>query len=698
MNWDTVLTLLRHELRMLARDRRTILLSVALPLLTMPLILYSVNFINRRRERTLNDTVYRYVVTGTEAARARALIEEGRRRLADEPPPAGAPRRIFKHQEVQAPDPAAALRARDIHFYVEALSGAEADAQPARKAPPKPSERGSDTHVDLARKPERLQSVPLLRICYQGNRDASQAGQRRMTDLLLLTRRADQAHLLEARGFPFPAARVVQIEESSLATPGQVTGAFLGRLLTVLLLTFLLSGGSVVAMDIIAGEKERGSLETLLTTAAQRIEIVAAKQLAIVSVALFITVVQVANLLVYLMFNVIELPRETVIEVPPAAILLLLLLFIPMAATIASGLLMLSAYAKTYKEAQLYFFPVYLVSLAPALASTLPGVDLRSAIAFVPLANVSVAVREIMVGKYDWPMLAVTFAVMASTAVALMRSSARMLSRERLITASDADAADFAGGPALFPRHVLRWYGVMAAVLFGAAANFPQLATFRRQLLFNEVVIFLAAPLLMIYRYRLDVRAALALRPVRPAVWLAVALLIPTGNLVGLSVFRLANYVVPVPKEALEQFGRSLLPPDIPLWQLFIFLSVLPGICEEIGFRGTLLYGLRKRFRPATLALVVGLIFGLFHVALFRIAPTAFLGVILTAVALLTGSIFPGMLFHAGNNALGVWAAHQGWALGDLDTRAYVCAAVIFALALYIIYRNRTPYPELRAG
>jgi sodium transport system permease protein len=696
VNWDTVLVLLRHELRMLARDRRTILLSVGLPLLTMPLIFYSTKYITETRERLLDQTVYRYVVTGTEAARARALIEEGRRRVATEPTSGGRPRRRFMTEEVQAPDPAAALRARRIHFYVEALSGAEADAEPARKPPPKRGESEPDDRVDLVRRPERLQGVPLIRICYQGNRDASQAGQRRMTDLLLVTRRAEQAHLLEARGLPVPAARVVQIEESSLATPGQVTGSFLGRLLTPFLLTLLLSGGAVVAMDSIAGEKERGSLETLLTTAARRIEIVAAKQLAILAVALFITVVQVANLLVYLTFNVIELPADTVIDVPPVAILTLFVLLIPVAAAVASGLLMLSAYAKTYKEAQLYFFPVYFVSLAPALASMLPGVDLRSAIAFVPLANVSVAVHEIMVGKYDWPMLGVTFVVMAATAVWMMRSSARMLSQERLITASDADAADLAGGPALFPRHVLLWYGVMAAVLIGAATSFPQLASFRRQLLFNEIVIFLAAPLLMIRRYRLDARAALALRPVRPAVWLAVALLIPSGNLVGLAVFRLANYVVPVPREALEQFGRNILPADIPLWQLFVFVSVLPGICEEIGFRGTLLYGLRRRFRPPVLALVVGLIFGLFHVALFRIAPTAFIGVVLTTVALLTGSIFPGMVAHAGNNALGLWAAREGWALASLDARTYVCATVVFAAALYIIYRNRTPYPELK--
>jgi membrane protease YdiL (CAAX protease family) len=146
----------------------------------------------------------------------------------------------------------------------------------------------------------------------------------------------------------------------------------------------------------------------------------------------------------------------------------------------------------------------------------------------------------------------------------------------------------------------------------------------------------------------------------------------------------------------LEQFSRSILPSEVPLWQLFFFLSVLPAVCEEIGFRGTLLYGLRHRFRPAALALAVGAVFGLFHVALFRIIPTGFLGVVLTAIALLTGSIFPGMVIHAGSNAFGLWAGLHEFPLARLDWWVYAAAGIAFILSFYIVYRNRTPYPGLR--
>jgi sodium transport system permease protein len=703
MNWQTVRVLFSHELRMLLRDRRTILVAVVLPLVIYPIIFYATKSTAERRERNLAATVYKYAVTGSQAEQVRAWIRRGTESLAREAPASkGGSGNLadFKSQEITTQDPAAGLKAGDIHFYLEGLSGPEADALPRKKEEPKPEASGETSKSSAPEAaipaPKRLPGVPMIRICFQGDRDDSQAGSSKMRDLLDRVQRLERDELLMARGFQIHPDQIMTTADTNVASAAQVTGSYIGRFLTLFLLTFLLSAGSIAAMDSIAGEKERGSLETLLTTAARRGEIVAAKQMLIMTVALLVTVIQIANLLAYVTFKLIKLPADWAIEAPPATILTLLLLFVPLAAFVASILLMISAYAKSYKEAQLYFFPVYLVSMIPAVAGVLPGVSLRSAIVLVPVANVSVAVREIMVGKFDWPMLAVVFAVMTLAACWAVRASAKMLSNESLITVSEVDMADWAGGSALFPRHVLRWYAVMAVVLFAVALNVPQLSTFRAQVLFNELVIFLGAALLMIRKYRLNLREALALRPVRPLVWLGVALAVPSGLVVAMGVFRLANLVFPVPERMLEQFSRDIMPKEVPFWQLILYIAVLPALCEEIAFRGTLLYGLRRKLRPIALVLTVGLIFGFFHIALFRILPTAFLGVILTTMALLTGSIFPGMVMHAGNNALSLWLGVSGHPLGNLTWPLYLAGAAVFSLAFYIIYRQRTPYPDLR--
>jgi sodium transport system permease protein len=718
VNWRTVRVLWAHELRMLLRDRRTVVVAIVLPLLVMPLMFFASRTMNEKRKHALEGTLYQYAVTGAEADGVRALVAAGREAVAaapaePAPAPGGGPApaagasgdpiaalRLFRSEETRVEDPAAALAAKTIHFYIEGLSPAEADALPPEPDPDKEDEEkqpdDKEKRTSILADPVRLPGVPVARIVFQADRDSSSAGRARMRDLLAEGRRALRDRMLRDRGLGADPAAVFAVEETSLATPAQVTGSWVGRFLTLFLMMFMLTGGSVVAMDIVAGEKERGSLETLLTTAAGRNEIVAAKQCTILTVGAAITLIQAANILAYMTFRLIPMPEDFVLEAPPRTVVTLLLLFLPVAALVASVLLTISAYAKTYKEAQLYFFPVYLLSLVPPLVAVLPGVSLRSIIALVPVANVSVAVREIMVGRFDWPMIGVVFLATLATAVVAVRQSAKLLSNERLITASDTDAADIEGGPALFPRHVLRWYGIMAVLMLAVALNVPALQSFRRQLLFNELAIFILFPILMIRRYRLDPRRALALRLPHPLAWLAVLVIIPCGLLTGTGVFRLANFVIPVPREMLEQFSREILPKGIPFWQIVLGASVLPGICEEIAFRGTLLHGLRRRFRPVTLALVIGLIFGLFHVSLFRIAPTGFLGVVLTGVALLTGSIFPGMVAHAGNNALALWLGSTGHSVSGLDWWAYVLGAIGLAVGFAILYRVRTPYPELR--
>lgn len=340
----------------------------------------------------------------------------------------------------------------------------------------------------------------------------------------------------------------------------------------------------------------------------------------------------------------------------------------------------------------MYFFPVYIVSLIPALAAVMPGISLRSAIAFVPLANVSVAAREIMMGRPDVLMILVTLGVMISTAAYLMRASTRMLTREDLIIPAHIEAAEFFGGPRLFHKRVLRWFALMWVVTFAVATNVPALASFQRQLVFNELVVMLGAVLLMLWTYRLNPVEALSLKKVKPAVWLGVLFSIPSGYVTALGVFRAVNVIIPAPQQLLERFSEDVIPKGMPAWQLILYIAVLPAICEELAFRGILLSGLRRKLRPAALVVGIGLIFGFFHVTLYRIAPTAALGMILTAIALMTGSVFPGMLLHAGNNALGVLGGN--WFNPDtLLWSHFAAAAAIFALSLWIIYRNRTPLP-----
>jgi sodium transport system permease protein len=730
-------TLFRYELKMLLRDKRTIFFSVVLPLILLPGLFLIMRFTERQAEERRESRTYEYAVVGPDAELARELIAAARALPGDtaEAEPMVEVALADAVVEVDPADPDSALAAGEIDFVVEGL-GAEAaralrDSLAGTEAghgggegtergthggaqEPSPGSGGGesgeadepgravdDEEVEAALSPEVETAVepavPLIRLRFRGDSDESETGAARMRDRLQELREHRRNAAYRVAGLPVDPEAVASVELEEAATAERASGAQLALWLTPLLVMLMLSGGSVVAADAISGEKERGTLETLLTTSVRRREIVNAKQLMIIVVGVAITLINISELALFLGLGLFELPERFVISMSPTAVVLLLLLFLPLTVLISSVLLMLSGYAKSYKEYQIYFFPVLVIFLLPSAAALLPGLELASVVSIVPLANIAVAVREVLVGEYDWPFLALTFLSTVALAAWLARLTERTLSTEKLITAAELDEADLVGGPALFPRRVLRWFAVLWVVFFLSSLWFVGELEIRGQVTFNVIGLFGGASLLMLWRYRLDPRKALALRMPRPAVWLAVLLGAPSAFITGIGIGQISQYVLPVSDEMLEAFGQFMLPEALPLWQVVLFLAIVPGVFEEIAFRGVLLHGLRRRFRPVVLAIVVGAIFGFFHVDLYRFVPVTYLGFLLAGVTLLTGSIYPAILWHALNNAVALVPAHLGWLDGvdQIPVWLYPVGVAGLLAAFALVWFNRTPYPGL---
>jgi sodium transport system permease protein len=681
LDLTTVGTLYRTELRMALRDKRTVFFSLVLPLALMPLMMFSSVWVQKKRAGELAAMTHTYAVTGPEAKAARGWIATAlarSRAATSAATPTALPPRPAHFEAKDVADPEAALQRAELTFYVVAERG----MQPAAKeAGQRDAERAPHDAIRLT-------------FVYRGDRDASRDAAFELRRRLSETRRDLRAQLLEARGFPVPPAEVARTQDADVASAGQVAGLGLGRLITLFLLIFIFTGGAVVATDALAGEKERGTLETLLATAAGRGEIIAAKSLVILTSALVITIIQTLNFLVYVVLKVIPTSASLTAAVTPATAALLFLLYLPMVALVSSALLASSGWARSYKESQLYFMPVMLVGLLPALAPMLPAIRLRSAIVVVPIANIAVAAKEILTGTYDWPFIALAWLATALAAAALARFTVRMLQTERLISSADFSREELTGGPELFPHRVLRAFALMWVAEIVAMSYL--ITNMHAQALFNIGVIFIGGSLLLIRIYRLDVKSALALRPVKPMVWLGVLAAVPGALLVAQGLGRLLSLVLPVPRGAMESFAEQLIPPNVPLWVTLPLVTLWPGIGEEIAFRGVLLHGLRKRLHPVALACVVGAAFGLFHLDQVRMIPAAYLGTLLAAVTLLTGSIFPAMAWHALSNGLALWSAHAGLPIEDLPPALYAGGVLLLALGFWIFWRNRTPYPDLR--
>jgi sodium transport system permease protein len=643
--------LLAHELRLVLRDRRACVAAFVLPLVIVPATLLAVRVSTERQQQARAVALYRYALAGAGAEGLSLALQS----LPDTGEEEGA-----RLVEVPAANPQASLTAGRIEFFLEVVdSGA---------------------------------SAPRVRIHFLGDRDVSRDAAARAESLLReawLTRTEDG---LRARGVSVDARRIFPVQAADVATPAARGGAAVGRILTALVVFLMLSGSAGAAMDMLAGERERGTLETLLASAAPRSAIVAAKHLAILAMALASTLLQVASLLAWLSLGLLRLPAGFTVPISTATLPALLLLFLPLAALVAACLLLVSGRVGSYREAQLFLLPLFLGGLAPALAAFLPGVPLRSALVLLPVANVSLAVREVLAGRFDWPMLVLAAAATGAAAAWATRLSTRALSNEERLLGFLAEPLA-PSGSAAFERRVVAWFAGLWALLFLASGLLPGL---RSQLLFNQLGVFLGLPLAMAWRHRLRPPELFALRPVRAPVVVGALLAAAPAVVAAQGVFRLANRLLPVSSGLLQEFSQALLPGDVSGLEQVLLVALLPALCEELAFRGALVYGLRRRLHPALLALVTGAVFGFFHFAYFRLVPTAFLGVVLASLVLLTGSILPGMLLHAGYNASTLWAAKQGFPLDRLDPWLYAASALALALCFWVVYRCRTPYPGLR--
>jgi len=638
--------LLRNELRMLLRDTRTVLIAVVAPLVILPAYLLITSLVDDREEERIESATYEWTILGDERQWGIERVEEALA-LSDavgDDGEGGSPLESATFERLSLePGPGGRMATAD-----SLLGAGELElVVVARDATP-------DDSLDV--------DTRVLSLRYRSSSDLSRAARDRLRVRLERLREVERDRRYAAAGFPVDRDAVAVVADENVASAAREGGQLLGRFLLPFVVLIMLGGGSIMAADTISGEKERGTLETLLTSAARRPDIVRAKLLAIIVVGLVVAVVNILNLGVYGVMGWIDLPDALAIDLSVAQLGLLLLNFLPLATAVGAALLLTSGVSKSYREYQLYYPVVLLIFLIPALAGLLPGLELASVVALVPIAGLAVSTQAILVG--DWAPLwgIVAFASTGAAALLLLRQVEAVLSNERLISSSSFDEADFRGGAQLFPRQVLTWFLGLWVLFFLTSLWFGEALGLRGQIVVNLVGIFLGGSAWIIHRYRLDPVEVLSLRRPSWTAWPAVLIGAPSFLVLGLGVAQLVNtYLFPIPESLLESFARGLTL-DLGLLQILFFLALMPGVLEEIAFRGVLLHGLRRRMRSSWApAIACGAIFGLFHVSLFRVVPTGLLGGVLAVVVIRTRSIYPAMLWHLLNNALALVPSELGW-------------------------------------
>ena len=228
----------------------------------------------------------------------------------------------------------------------------------------------------------------------------------------------------------------VDLVEFDVASVKEKVGKAIGGFLPYMFVIFCFMGAMYPAIDLAAGEKERGTLETLLTSPASRFQILLGKFGVVVLAGITSAALAIAGL--YLGIRQFAgIPPEILDTLlgflETETIILLLSLLLPLTVFFAAAMLGLSIYARSFKEAQSIITPLNFLVILPVLVGLLPGIELNLMTALIPVLNISLATKEILAGTIDVSLLAVVYASLFTLAGASLWACSKWFGREQTI-------------------------------------------------------------------------------------------------------------------------------------------------------------------------------------------------------------------------------------------------------------------------
>jgi len=445
----------------------------------------------------------------------------------------------------------------------------------------------------------------------------------------------------------------------------------LATMVPLVLVLMTMAGAVYPAIDLTAGERERGTMEALIVSPTPTGLLLFAKYSAVVTVALLTALANLAAMTITLWVSGIGklifgdgLLSTGVIGTVLALLVLFTMFF-------AALLLAVTSFAKSFKEAQAYLIPLMLLALTPGVMSLLPGIKFTNLLATVPLVNIVLLARQILLGAAEWQTAMVAVICNSIYALAALAVASRLFGSNASMQGSQGSWRDVLLRPIETKRYpsidqMALTMSAMFPIYFVASSTLPSISPVLSVKLWLSAVVslvlILAMPVGIAWYRRIRLTDTFRLTTGSLASWplwlAAIVLLGGSAWMLAHEIFILAQNLG-IGTIELEQFERvaefrkELA--TLPLAMVLFVFAVTPAICEEGLFRGFVLSSLH-RYSAAWAIGLSAILFGLMHVltsnvlALERFLPSTFMGLILAWIALRTGSIWPGVLLHALHN------------------------------------------------
>ena len=667
----------RRDLLEFVRDRRTLLVTLLLPMVTYPIVALSSALGVRTAVTDLEarqaPIPLKVAMSGPDAAALAPLIEAAV--IAGRPEgaaagawPSGAT--VFRADPITA---VAAVEDGAADVWVTAPEGLVAALH------------GLGT-VDLD------VQFPSMRPVERRTREQFEEVMRRVAEDARQRRVADA-------GLPESLLRPLRIRYlGEAAGPGGIATETILPALTasilVLLAVLTMTGAFYPAIDAIAGEKERGTIETLLMAPCSTGSIVFGKFLAVYAVTLATLAANCLSIALTTAVGLRFLPAGALSRLPVLGVgaLVTVVAFVGLAALAAATCLAVTTASKSGKEAQNTLTPVILLVAALAGTALVPGLRGDGALALVPFTGQVMVARDALAGGVHQdvglvgavvPLLLTLLSSAGLTWLLLMGTAHLLTDEEILFRGPDAATGLFARpAPRLVPTVP---QGIMPVVAGLAALWYVQALTPENLLLgipIHQGVAVVLPLLAMLAWQRIDVVRTLGLVLPRSAGRTAAESLgaasLGAGLFIVSAVVMLAVQGTEVSPAIRSLSARLIgLIQQHPWWVSWTLMAIVPPVAEELLFRGWLLSALSgerpSQRRLATAVVVQAALFAVAHLLPERMPATFALGIVAGVLRVATGSILPAIVLHSIHNSMPlllVTLAGRGVAEGGMEALA----------------------------
>ena len=449
----------------------------------------------------------------------------------------------------------------------------------------------------------------------------------------------------------------------------EVAGLVLGQILPFILIMGVLLGAIYPAIDSMAGEKERGTLETLFTLPISNLELVMGKYMAVSLCAIVTAILNVTSILMTLVYILMtgELTGQLFSDsfniynlIGPLFITIICICLFAMVVSAVS--MCVCSLAKSFKDAQNYITPVMFLVLIPSYASMIPNINLDRTTSVIPVVNISLLIKSVLSNNINLGLIALVFISNFAFVILSVFLLSKMFNSEEILFGNNKNfsflekRSNIKKGtmPSVSDGIILYAVGLLLLIYVG---SYLQLKFKMTGIVLTQVMI-ISLPLLFAYYIKSDFKKVFSLKLPKIKHIIGAASLWFGTYLFAVIITNIVMYYFPQNQEIVQGLNDALFIKDNLLLNLLI-VAVMPAICEEIFFRGFILTSFRNNKKSYKGAIIFsGILFGMMHMDFIRIIPTSLLGISFAYAVCKTNSIGVSMFMHFLNNGLAVIVIH----------------------------------------